>query len=282
MFRGIESGGPRESDAPAESDTRPPRGDCDTEIRSGADTSSPQDGSVGGHSRRRLLVAAGSATALSGCLGVFGGGGGCDAGEVTVEGPDGESRCVTPVESERSVAEFYGFDRGTIHSASLPEEFLVDNATVTFVYRDTSTDEYSLVVVNGDATSTSDGGGGVAMTVRGASDAQWQVKDGLPDSSFPDYDRYETASGAVGVSESVVWGWNDDRTDGGAVGPLGETFDLEVVHRAEGSVNGETQQRTGLDRWLLVDGADIASPIEVATFDGKTGDVTVGLSTDGG
>jgi len=226
-------------------------------------------------SRRRLLAAAGSATALAGCLGL-GGGDGCGAGEITVEGPDGTTTCVAPVESDRPVAEFYGFGRDLTHSASTPDELAVDNATVTFVHREAGTGTHSLVVINGNARTTSDGGGRAVVTVRNAAGAAWQVQDGPPSGS-PDTDRYETPSSEIGDSETVLWGWNDDRTDGGAVGPLGADYDVEVVHRAEGSVNGQTETRSGLDRWLFVDGADPESPVELATFD-DAGDVTVGVS----
>jgi len=230
-------------------------------------------------SRRRLLAAAGSATALAGCLGL-GGGDGCGSEEITVEESDGTTTCVAPVESDRPVAEFYGFGRDLTHSASTPDELAVDDATVTFVHRQTGPGTHSLVTINGSARTTSDGGGRAVVTVRNAAGATWQVQDGPPGTGGGDRDPYTTADGAFGESESVLWGWNDDRTDGGAVGPLEGSYDLEVVHRAEGSVDGQTEVRSGLDRWLFVDGATPESPVELATFD-DAGDVTVGVSGRG-
>lgn len=208
--------------------------------------------------RRRYLLTtvAGSVVGLTGCSG---GDSGAptepDCSAVTVEGPDGTSHCVTPVEGDRSIQEYYGYGRGGNDSASTPDELEQNDATVTFVYRNTGTGQRSLVTVNGDNTASSDGGGNVAMTFEGVDGYQWQVQDGPPGSGMGDADPYQTPEGEFGASESVIWGWNDNRTDSGAIGSLGDSFDITVKSLAEGSVGDQTQTRKGLDRWLLVDGA---------------------------
>jgi len=232
--------------------------------------------------RRQLLVGAGAAV-LGGFAGCIGGGSGgeCAAGEIAVEGPEGTARCVEPVESPQSVAEYYGYGRGRNDSASTPDRLAAEDATVVFVYRSADTGNRSLVVINGDATGQTDGGGKVAMTFEGVEGYEWQVQDGPPGTGGGDRDPYETGSGTFMASESVVWGWDDTKTDGGAFGPLGETFDVTAVHWAEGTVGDTTQARTGLDRLLLVDGADPGSYVELASITPDTGDLSVRLSAGG-
>ena len=235
--------------------------------------------------RRRVLQ--GTVTAAvggtAGCVGSILGGGDdrCPDGEVTVEGPGDASRCVVPVEGDRPVGDYYNYGGGETDSASTPDGLEANDATVLFVYRDTTSDERSLVVLNGDAAASSDGGGGVAMTFEGVEGYQWQVQDGPPGPGSGDVDPYQTGEGSLGASESVIWGWNDRRTDGGAIGPLGDSFDVTAVHRAEGSVGDQTKERTGVDRLLLVDGNDLGSYVELATIDGDTGDLSVRLSAGG-
>ncbi len=235
--------------------------------------------------RRRVLqgtVTAGVAS-TAGCVGgtLGGGDGGCPDGQYTVEGPGDTSRCVVPVEGEQSVDQYYNFAGGVTDSASTPDELAAEDATVLFVYRDTANDERHLVVINGDARGNSDGGGRVAMTFEGVEGYEWRVQDGAPGTGSGDRDPYQTPNGALGASESVIWRWNDGRTDGGAIGPLGDSFDVTAIHRAQGSVGEVTQERTGLNRLLLVDGDDLGSYVELATIDGDTGDISVRLSSGG-
>jgi hypothetical protein len=230
---------------------------------------------TGTHSRRRFLslVGGGAMGGVAGCLG-RGGGEGCESGAVTLTDPDGTTHCVAPVESDESVASFYGFDSEGNRSANVPDELTANDATVAFVYRNESTDERSLVVVNGDPGSDADADGVAPLTFEGVADSQWLVQDGPPD-AVP----YATPDGSFDGPETALWNWPKDRTDGGAIGPLGETFDIEIRHRARATVDGTTMQRRGLDRWLFADGADPGSPIELARFDGDSGAVSAQLST---
>jgi hypothetical protein len=185
---------------------------------------------------------------------------------------------VTPVESDGSVAEFYAFDSEGNRSANVPDELTANDATVTFVHRNGATDEQSLVVVHGDAGSEADADGVAPMTFEGIDGYEWLVQDGPPD-AVP----YTTPDGAFDEPETALWNWPSDRTDGGAFGPLGETFDVEIRHRVTATVDGTTMRRTGLDRWLFADGADLENPVELARFDDSSGDVSVQLSAgDGG
>jgi hypothetical protein len=232
--------------------------------------------------RRQVLAgtAASVVGGFAGCIGGSSGGDECNSGQVAVEDPDGTTHCVAPVESPQSVAEYYGYGSGQNDSASTPDGLATDDATVTFVYRNADTGDRSLVVINGDATATTDGGGRVAMTFEGVTGYEWQVQDGPSGSGAGDRDPYQTGDGEFGESESVVWGWDDSKTDGGAFGPLGDAFDVTAVHRAEGTVGDTTRARTGLERWLLVDGADLQSPVELATLTADTGDVSARFSAD--
>lgn len=198
-----------------------------------------------------------------------------------LEGPAGSTICVEPVEADRSVAEYYGYDREPSDSSSTPDGLEREDAIVTFLYRNTATGDLSLVCLNGDATASSDGGGRAPMTFTGVSGTEWLVQDGQPGDGFGDQDPYETAEGPLGESESVIWGWDDSKTDGGAIGPLGESFDVGVVSDAEATVQDVTAAREGLDSWLFVDGGDIEEPIEIEAFTEETGDVSIRISSEG-
>lgn len=208
-----------------------------------------------------------------------GGGGGTSA--ITIHLPDGTTRTVQPVEGAQSVEDYYGYSSGPSDSANTPDGLEVEDATVTFVYQNTQTGDRSLVVINGDATDSSDGGGKAVFTFTGVSGAEWQVQDGPPGSGFGDFDPYETEEGPLGDAESVIWGWDDSKTDGGAIGPLGTAFEVSIVHRSEGTVRDRTEERTGLDEWLFVDGGALDDPLVVETFDGTVGDVTLDISKSG-
>jgi uncharacterized Zn-binding protein involved in type VI secretion len=200
---------------------------------------------------------------------------GASTGDVQVRGPDGEPVCVGAVEGERPVEEFYGLGEEGDRSATLPDGTTVANATVTFVYHDRSSGERSLVVVNG-APSESEDGGTAAMQFEGVEGASWQVQGDRPGS-----DAYETADGELGATESVVWAWGSEESDGGAIGPLGDDGALVVTHQASGVVGQMAGSRGGLERWLFLDGERPDEPVELASFDGEDADVAVELSLDG-
>jgi len=228
--------------------------------------------------RRTLLVATAGLAGFAGCTsGSFGGdGGSCDEG-FAVEGPDGNTHCVEAVESDRSITEYYRYDTKTQNSSALADGIEAVDATVAFVYRNASTDDLSLVVVHDSPDGGS--GGSVAMTFEGVDQTEWLVKDDPePRSSSEVYESPEETSDD---SISVIWGWSGSSslTDGGAIGPLGDSFDISVTHHQEATVGNTTTNRVGIDRWLFVDGANLDSPIELASFDNGSGDVSVQLST---
>jgi len=195
---------------------------------------------------------------------------------MAIELPDGSQWPVAPVESDGPVEAYYGFDTDNHNAAATPDGLERTDATVTFVHRNAETGERSLVIIHDHPAS--DAGGAAVLTVEGASGAEWLVQDDT-EAITPPQDRYETTDGAVGESESVAWKWNADRTDGGALGPLGGSFDVEITHRAGGTVVDQTRDRSGLDHWVFLDGRDPGNPIEIAAFDGTAGDVVLRLFT---
>jgi hypothetical protein len=195
--------------------------------------------------------------------------------DLRVAVPGGPQYALAPVEGDLPVSEYYGFDTETQDSAALLDELSIADATVTFVYRDRGTGTHSLVFVHDDPASET--GGAAVLTVAGADESEWLVQDGPPGN-----DAYETPDGSFDGPESAAWSWPGDVTDGGAVGPLGEAFDIDMTHLATGTVNGTTTERDGIDRWLFLDGRDPGSPIEIATFgDGESADITVRVFTGG-
>jgi len=225
---------------------------------------------------RRGVLTSGAGVLLTGLTGCLGESRGCDS--VTLELPDGSTRCVEAVEGDEPVDGYYGYGREETDSSFTRDGLEVNDATVTFVYTNTESGETSLVVTNGNASESSDGGGSAAVTFEGVNGYEWQVQDGRPGTGGGDVDPYETPEGEMGESETVLWGWNDRRTDGGALGPLRNGFDVEVTHRSEATVGDSSKAREGLDRWLFVDGGDPENPIEVAEFEDGAGDVSINLS----
>lgn len=233
-------------------------------------------------SRRRVLELTGvtATVGLAGCTGGILGSDNtdesCTDAAIAVETPDGSTRCVGPVESDGSAADYYGHNTENQYSSAFPDDLETGDATVTFVHRNGSTSERSLVVVHDEPSDSTTGA--ASMAFDGVAGAEWLVRDDPEGINPPD--SYETDDGALEDSESVVWQWGSNpRTDGGAFGPLGTGFDIDITHRQSGTVDGVSAERTGLDRWLFVDGNDLENPIELVSFDdGDTGDVSVRVS----
>lgn len=231
-----------------------------------------------------MLRASAGLAAAAGLAGCSGGGDGTDtaadtdtaattpSGTVSLELPDGSTRCVDPVAGDEPVADYYAFDADGNRSANVPATLMENDTTVTFLYRNGSSGGLHLVVVHGDPDSEAAADGAAPMTFEGVDGAEWQVQDGPP-SAVP----YATPDGSFDGPETALWSWPADRTDGGALGPLGEDFEVEATHLASGSVGDTTLERSGVDRWLFVDGSATGDPIEVATFGDGT-DVSIGLS----
>jgi len=250
--------------------------------------------------RRTVLTATVGLAGMAGCTGELPGGNDdteaedgvsdtstqlCADTGIVVEGPDQTTHCVAPVESDQSIEDYYGYDTETQNSSALADEIEVEDATISFVYRNTSTGDRSLVVVH----DSPDGGtaGDAVMTFQGIEGAGWLVKDDPEPRSASE--AYETPGETEGDSISAVWGWSGDSslTDGGAIGPLGESFDATITHHQEGTARDATTSREGIDSWLFVDGADLNDPIELVDFTNTdSGDTSIRLSTtdsgDGG
>jgi len=196
---------------------------------------------------------------------------------VTLTFPDGTTDEIKPLKAGQSIAEYYGYDRSPRDSSSTPDGLEREDATVTFLYENTDTGRVSLVCLNGDPRTSTDGGGKAILTFEGVAGATWLVQDGTPGTGAGDQDPYETPDGDLRTTESVIWGWDDSKSDGGAIGPLGPDLDVAVRHRARGTVRDSTAEREGLDRWLFVDGDRPEDPLELVAFDAETGDVSIEL-----
>lgn len=252
--------------------SRTSEGDTDCEGTQMSDDGGPNDRSPTLGRRKVLLGTVGSATiGLGGCVGSLTGGG---CGTISAEGPDG-SACVTVVEDERSIEDYYGFDTEVNNSSNVPDGLEARDATVTFVYRNETTGDRHLVVIHDHPEGETDGA--AAMTFEGVGGYRWTVQDDPPAENYND--RYGTPEESFGASESVAWQWGNHRTDGGAIGPLDDSFDIDLIHQQEGTVGDVTVSRTNVDRWLVIDGADPDNPVELVDFtDGTSGDVSLRVS----
>lgn len=181
--------------------------------------------------------------------------------DIVVEKPDGTQVSVEPLTGDKTVQDFYSPGA----QSDLAEALERNNTTVTFFYRNTSTGRLSLVFVNDKPGSG--GGGNAKLTFRGVRGYEWFVKEG-------GNDWFQTPEGTFGPSESVIFGWNPGFNDGGAFGHFSLPFEFNMIH--EGKWNDG--ERSGLDRWVIVDGNDLSNAIEVATFSEEPEDVSVKFS----
>lgn len=189
--------------------------------------------------------------------------------ELLLEMPDGTTRTVTPVEAEMSVEEYYSYSDEQALDSFTPDGLEMEGATVTFLYKNTSTGKLSLVVLN-DHPERADGGK-VKLQFEGVGGYRWQVRD------EPRRDTYTTLEGPLPGTETAEWGWSEGHTDGGAIGPLPVPFDVDITHYDEIDYNTE---RSGVDRWVFVDGDALDDPISIAEFTDDTGDVTASVRAE--
>ncbi len=154
----------------------------------------------------------------------------CDCGEdeyyVTY---GGESYCIEPVTSEDSIEDFYDYG----NNSSQNDDITRANASVIFLYEDSTSGELSLVVVNDDTEAN--GGGAASYTVEGApvnpgwlvGGGDWQVQD---DGDDP-YATWE-----------ADWAWWSEYTDGGAIGALTDDFALRLSAAFNGAAAEESRR----------------------------------------
>ncbi|MFB6175725.1 MAG: hypothetical protein ABEI99_01025, partial [Halobaculum sp.] len=144
-----------------------------------------------------------SPTATSTC-------GRCSAAEYAIR-QGGQEHCVAALTGDESVESFYDFQRDDWSSGNTAIQS--PDATRVFFYRERSTGDVYLVVIN-DAVSDGDGGDAViefeGLGTATDADNPWVV--GVRD------DPPETSDGYA--ADRVEWHWNEGRTDGGAAGPL--------------------------------------------------------------
>lgn len=169
--------------------------------------------------------------------------------------PDGTEREIEPVERPQSIGEYYTYTDNTADS-DIEDEVERVGETVTYVYRDTTTGEFSLVVVHDHPTEGK--GGKVRMTFDGVTGARWVQLDDPLDGN----DNYGTPKSTFGDTEWANWQWSSAHTDGGAIGGLGFPFDVGMTSHGQ----HPEWPRQNLERWVFLEGDDL-DPVEVAEFD---------------
>lgn len=189
-------------------------------------------------------------------------GGGNDAGrqangEYVVETTSGEQFCVSPIEGSENVSQFYGYNTGAADSRGGETGLEEVGVASVLLYRDTTTDELSLVFLHG--SSDADALRRADYDLDGFDGASWRVKD---DPESYAYDTYLFDGDAI---TGVKWRWQSG-TDGGAIGPLGEEFSV--------SVDATTHE---VETWRVVDGdRSVAGTIPVG------GSVEISSADSGG
>jgi len=169
-----------------------------------------------------------------------------------VETSGGEQFCVTPVEGAENVSQFYGYKTSAEDSRGGETGFERAETASLLLYEDTTTGNLSLVFLQGSSNESDLRRADYDLS--GFEGLEWLVKD--DPESFA-YDSYEFDNGTI---TGVNWRWQSG-TDGGAVGSLGDSFDL--------SIDATTQE---VDTWRVIDGdgsvagtAPVGGSVRIAT-----------------
>lgn len=125
---------------------------------------------------------------------------------------------------------------GTPESASANSDLEWADSAVSFVYRNTSTGDLSLVVILDEVNDGTGGETDVVVTGSGFGGDGWLVEDDPGDD-------YTSDSGGPA---SASWAFNEHNTDGGAIDVDSSSFDLDV--------DADFTDFTDFDEWVLVHG----------------------------
>jgi hypothetical protein len=187
-----------------------------------------------------------------------------DAVDLVVTGPDGSEHVVEPVRAKQSVRNyFYDGQAARRWSSHTPDDLEREDAVVSFFYQNVDTGRLSLVTLCGKKNSETDGGA-AAIRIEGLGDTEteWLVQDGDPVKDRDDRDYFTTTNGEIADPEAAGWKWGNGN-DGGALGPIDTPFSADITLPTTVPYGNEQLDRSGVDRWLLFDGADTDQPIEL-------------------
>jgi PGF-CTERM protein len=203
------------------------------------------------------VVAVGVASLL--LLAAVGTGGAAVQGDgegYVVETSDGGEFCLSPVEGTENVSQFYGYRSDSSDSRGGETGFEEARTASLFLYRSAQTGNLSLVFLHGSANESELRRADYSLS--GFEGASWVVQD--DPGSFA-YDSYEFDGDAI---TGVNWRW-ESGTDGGAIAPLGDEFDV--------SITATTQE---VETWRVIDGngsaagtAPVGGSVQIRTATGE-------------
>jgi PKD repeat protein len=155
------------------------------------------------------------------------------------------SATVLPISGPQDVVSFYGYSDFRSNTG-----FETAGRSLLFIYQDETTGELSLVIVH----SQPDGGAGsVTFSF-----------DGLPQGvGFQVQDDIDDSWSLTPPTAQVIWNWQPGFNDGGALGPLPETFEITIT----------PQFLSGVSEWAAL-GGDRVNP-EVVLFPSLTEPITI-------
>ena len=157
------------------------------------------------------------------------------------------SATLMPIRGTQDVASFYNYSNFQSNIG-----FEVIGRSLLFIYLNETTGEYSLVIVH----SRADGGAGsVVFTFDGLPQGvQFQVQDD-PDDSWS----------LTPPTAQVSWNWQPGYNDGGAIGPLPESFTITIT----------PQFISGITEWAALSGNNDPLNPEVTLIPSLTEPVTI-------
>ncbi|MFC4406395.1 SipW-dependent-type signal peptide-containing protein [Haloarchaeobius iranensis] len=169
----------------------------------------------------------------------------CLTDEFVVEA-GGEQHCVTAVEGDMSVEEFYNYSP---HQAGEPAiGYTESDRSQLFLYRNTDSGETHLVMIH---DTVSDGTGGAVtfeFDFEGIAPGSWAVQDDPED-------VYTTDSGVISQAD---WTWAGGPTDGGVIPVDGDPFKIDITPAFNDDAKRDPLTDGDITSWVALSGDDAA------------------------
>ncbi|MFD1644272.1 SipW-dependent-type signal peptide-containing protein [Haloarchaeobius litoreus] len=186
----------------------------------------------------------------------------CLADEFVVEA-GGEQHCITAIEHDMTVDEFYNYSP---HQAGEPAlGYTESDRSQLFLYRNTGTGDTHLVMIH---DTVSDGSGGAVtfeFDFEGIAPGSWAVQDDPED-------VYTTDSGVISQAD---WTWANAPTDGGAIPVDGDPFRVDITPAFNDAAERAPLNPGEITSWVALSGDDAVvdlpmdEPVSIYPCDGS-------------
>lgn len=179
----------------------------------------------------------------------------CGPDEVVIE-VAGEQHCITPIERDLTVQDFYNYGSRFDAQVNNPaREFAEVDTSVLLVYRNTNTGDLSLVMIHdrgrGERPVNRTGGAATFdFSFGGITPQDWDVQDDPPGQNRPDT-YWADGNGVIARTD---WSWSRLYTDGGAFSINGDPFKIEIDPAFNEEAELDPQDRGRIEAWKAKSG----------------------------